>query len=354
MCLIVVFVDVDYFFAQVEEILNPSLRGKPVVVCVFSGRTADSGAVATANYEARRLGVKAGIPIIRAKEIAPSAVFLPMRKGVYEEYSKKVMAILRTVSPRVEVASIDEAYIDISSAVPSFEEGIKLAMKLKERIKEETGLNVTVGVSVNKVFAKVAAESVKPNGFRAIGPDQVEGLIRELDIKEVPGVGPVLTSKLESLGIRKLIDIRSTDVSHVSAAIGRAKAYYLLQLANNTYSVPVEERQKKSVARVLTLKTNSRNLDEMRRAVRKALEDAYGKAEGLPTRIGVMAIMEDLDMISRERSLSHGVPMDVATSICMEMIEEILRKDNRRVRRIGVRLSRFVKSKGLDQFLDLK
>lgn len=113
--MIVLFVDFDYFYAQVEEVLNPSLKGKPVVVCVFSGRFEDSGAVATANYEARKFGIKAGIPIVEAKKILPNAVYLPMRKEVYQQVSNRIMKLLREYSEKIEIASIDEAsFINIT------------------------------------------------------------------------------------------------------------------------------------------------------------------------------------------------------------------------------------------------
>ncbi|TRM90464.1 DNA polymerase IV, partial [Sulfolobus sp. B1] len=124
--MIILFVDFDYFYAQVEEVLNPSIKGKPVVVCVFSGRSETSGAVATANYEARKYGVKAGMPIIKAKEILPNAIYLPMRKELYQQVSNRIMNILRSYSSKIEVASIDEAYLDITDMVKDYEEAYKL------------------------------------------------------------------------------------------------------------------------------------------------------------------------------------------------------------------------------------
>ncbi|BBD72771.1 DNA polymerase IV [Sulfodiicoccus acidiphilus] len=352
--MIVAFVDIDYFFAQVEEILNPSLRGKPVVVCVYSGRSLDSGAVATANYVARKLGVKAGMPIVKAKEVAPQAIYLPMRRELYEEVSRRVMSILRRVSARVEVASVDEAYIDLTEVVEDFNEGVKVGRELKEVIKTETELSVTVGLSINKVFAKVAAESVKPGGFKAVGPNEVERLIEELDVKDIPGVGPVIAERLQKLGVRKLTDVRSAVRFVLSKAIGRAKTEYLLALAENRYFPPVEEKVRKTSGRYLTLTSNTRDFDEIVTVLRRSVEEAYRKTEGLPTRVAVVAIMEDLDVVSRERSLEHGLTQDSAFEIAKELLKEVLRDDQRKLRRVGVRLGKFVKPGGLDKFLNLQ
>jgi len=193
---IIVFVDIDYFFAQVEELLNPSLKGKPVVVCVYSGRSEDSGVVATANYEARRLGIKAGMPISIAKQLAPFAVFLPMRKELYSQFSERVIRILSRFTNKIEVTSIDEAYLDVTGLVSGFKEAEELGKKIKESILREVGLSVTIGISFNKIFAKIAAELVKPNGLKVIDYEAARKLVEDLDVDEVPGIGEVLSKRV--------------------------------------------------------------------------------------------------------------------------------------------------------------
>ncbi len=351
--MIVAFADLDYFFAQVEEILNPSLRGKPIVVCVYSGRTKDSGAVATANYEARKLGVKAGMPIVKAKEVAPDAVYLPMRKELYKEVSERVMAILAKYADKVEVASIDEAYLDISGKVRDYDEAYQLAVKMKEEVKEREGLTMTMGVAPNKVFAKIVAERNKPNGLGVLREEEIPQFVSTLEVSEVPGIGKVLEEKLKGIGANRLSDVLKVDFESLVKAVGRKKASYLLSLANNTYNEPVRERKIKHQGRYLTLKSNTRELEEILPYLRRAIEEAYAKVDGIPRSIAVVAIMEDLDVVSRERSFNYGISKEMAFGEATKLLNRILQEDRRRVRRVGVRLGKIQKSSTLDKFLNL-
>jgi len=228
--MIILFVDFDYFYAQVEEVLNPSLKGKPVVVCVFSGRFEDSGAVATANYEARKFGIKAGISIVEAKKILPNAVYLPMRKEVYQQVSNRIMKLLREYSEKIEIASIDEAYLDISDKVKNYQDAYNLGLEIKNKILEKEKITVTVGISKNKVFAKIAADMAKPNGIKVIDDEEVKRLIVELDIADIPGIGDITAEKLKKLGVNKLVDTLRIEFDELKGIIGEAKAKYLFSL----------------------------------------------------------------------------------------------------------------------------
>lgn len=256
----VLFVDFDYFYAQVEEVLNPSLRGKPVAVCVFSGRTEDSGAVATSNYEARRLGIKAGIPIVKAKKISNEVVLLPMRKELYKTISDRIMEYLSTVGT-IEVASIDEAYVDIGEK--DVEESLSMAREIKRKIFEKEKLKVSVGVATNKVFAKVACEMGKPDGLVVLDEKQEEDLRTNVKVGDIPGIGPVLEEKLKGIGVIKLSDVLEHEAS-LRRAVGQAKAEYLISLANGTYNDPVTPRHRKHQGRYVTLKRNTRDPEEIK------------------------------------------------------------------------------------------
>ncbi|MEM3515180.1 MAG: DNA polymerase IV [Saccharolobus sp.] len=349
--MIILFVDFDYFYAQVEEVLNPSLKGKPVVVCVFSGRTENSGAVATANYEARKLGVKAGMPIVKAKEILPDAIYLPMRKEVYQQVSNRIMNILRKYSRKIEIASIDEAYLDISDKVNNYTDAYKIGLQIKNEIYEKEKITVTVGISKNKVFAKIAAEMAKPNGIKVIDDNEVKKLIREIDIGEIPGVGEITTQKLKSLGINKLIDILNFDFMKIKKIVGEAKANYLFSLARDEYFEPVEERVRKSIGRIVTLKKNSRNIEEIKPFLARSLDEAFNKLNGkIPKTIYLVAVMEDLDIISRGKTFPHGITKETAYKASLELLEKLLAEDKRKIRRIGVRFSKFIEATSLDKF----
>ncbi|MEM3351648.1 MAG: DNA polymerase IV [Saccharolobus sp.] len=349
--MIILFVDFDYFYAQVEEVLNPSLKGKPVVVCVFSGRTENSGAVATANYEARKLGVKAGMPIVKAKEILPDAIYLPMRKEVYQQVSNRIMNILRKYSRKIEIASIDEAYLDISDKVNNYTDAYKIGLQIKNEIYEKEKITVTVGISKNKVFAKIASEMAKPNGIKVIDDNEVKKLIREIDIGEIPGVGEITTQKLKSLGINKLIDILNFDFMKIKKIVGEAKANYLFSLARDEYFEPVKERVRKSIGRIVTLKKNSRNIEEIKPFLARSLDEAFNKLNGkIPKTIYLVAVMEDLDIISRGKTFPHGITKETAYKASLELLEKLLAEDKRKIRRIGVRFSKFIEATSLDKF----
>jgi Nucleotidyltransferase/DNA polymerase involved in DNA repair len=225
--MIVAFIDFDYFFAQVEEVLNPSLRGKPVVVCVYSGRSESSGAVATCNYEARRLGIRSGMPISSALKLGKDkAVFLPMRKVVYKRFSDEIMNLLRKYADSLEVASIDEAFLDITNRVSNYEQAESLAISMKREILERTQIKTTVGIAPNKVLAKMAAEQAKPNGLKVVSPERVNEFLSQVKLINVPGIGEVIADKLNKLGVRSLNDVLKADPVKMREALGESRYFY--------------------------------------------------------------------------------------------------------------------------------
>uniref|UniRef100_A0A2U9IL01 DNA polymerase IV n=1 Tax=Acidianus sulfidivorans JP7 TaxID=619593 RepID=A0A2U9IL01_9CREN len=352
--MIVLFVDFDYFFAQVEEVLNPKIKGKPVAVCVFSGRFKDSGAVATSNYEARKLGIKAGMPIPKAKEIAPNAIYLPIRKEIYKEVSDRIMNnILKKYSDKIEIASIDEAYLDITSKAKNYAEAYFLGKKIKEEIYDEEKITVTVGIAPNKVLAKIVAEMNKPNGLGILKPEEVESFIKTLPIDEVPGVGNIILAKLKEHGIKYLYDVVKIDFNKLKEEIGKAKASYLYSLALNTYNEPVKERIRKHIGRYVTMKANSRDIDIIFPYLKKAIDEAYSRTNGgVPKSLAVVAIMEDLDIVSREKTYNFGITKENAYSEAKILLNEILKSDKRSLRRVGVRLGKIYKASTLDKFFN--
>ncbi|MEM4733969.1 MAG: DNA polymerase IV, partial [Candidatus Bathyarchaeia archaeon] len=174
---VVMLVDLDYFFAQCEELRNPALRDKPVVVGVYSGRTEDSGAVSTANYLARKFGVKSGLPLYLAKKRleGTEAVFLPVDIAFYEQISNKIMKTLRGYADAFEQVGIDEAYLDVTQKVNGDFDAVKdLVQKMKLAVKSSVGITFSVGVGPNKLVAKIAADRQKPDGLTIIKPEDVQ------------------------------------------------------------------------------------------------------------------------------------------------------------------------------------
>lgn len=210
-------VDMDAFFASIEQMDNPSLAGK----CVIVGGRSERGVVAAASYEARRFGVHSAMPAYRARQICPEAVFLHPRKERYKQVSREVMAVLETFSPVMEPVSIDEAYLDLHGCEGLLGDPESAGWQIKKRIFERTGLNCSVGMAPVKFLAKIASDMDKPDGLRVIGPEAVPALIDALPVSRVPGVGPVNARILERLNIRHLGDVRRIGESYLVSRMGR-------------------------------------------------------------------------------------------------------------------------------------
>ena len=194
----------DAFYASVEQLDNPWLRGK----CVVVGGTSNRGVVSASSYEARRFGVRSAMPIFQARQKCPEAVFIPPRMERYKVVSREIMAILREFSPQVEVVSIDEAYMDISGGQRLHGDPEMVALDIKNGIKKKLGLTCSVGVAPGKFLAKVASDLDKPDGLTIIRPDEVHHFIETLPVQKVPGVGKKTFLRLDSMGIKTLGDVK--------------------------------------------------------------------------------------------------------------------------------------------------
>ena len=200
----ILHIDMDAFYASVEQLDNPWLKGK----CVMVGGTSNRGVVSASSYEARRFGVRSAMPIFQARQKCPDGVFVPPRMERYKEMSKKIMAILREFSPQVEVVSIDEAYMDISGGQRMLGDPEMVAMDIKNEIKKNLSLTCSVGVAPGKFLAKVASDMDKPDGLTIIRPQQVHQFIENLPVQKVPGVGKKTIVQLESIGVKTLGDVK--------------------------------------------------------------------------------------------------------------------------------------------------
>ncbi len=221
---IIMHVDFDYFFAQCEEIRQPELHSKPVVVCVFSGRTEDSGVVSTANYVARKYGVKSGIPIRVAKSKladVPDAVFLPLDSAYYSQVSGSAMSIISSHADRFEHVGIDECYLDVSERAGSFDAAKSLAQDIKQNVKKHVNLTCSIGVAPNKMLAKIASDLHKPDGLTVIMPGNAAGFIAGMDVGRIPGIGPKTSERLGDLGIKTIGDLAKFDLFRLIEEFGK-------------------------------------------------------------------------------------------------------------------------------------
>ncbi len=213
----IVHVDMDAFYASVEQRDDPSLRGRPVAV---GGRPESRGVVAAASYEARAFGVRSAIPMARAVRLCPDLVILRPDFRKYSAVSQQVFAICRAVTPLVEPLSLDEAYLDVTENAWGEPLGVAVARRLKTQIREETLLTASAGVAPNKFLAKIASGWKKPDGLTVIAPERMERFLQQLPVDALWGVGPVTAGKLRSAGIARLIDVRTAPADVLQRAVG--------------------------------------------------------------------------------------------------------------------------------------
>jgi len=211
-------VDMDAFFVSVEELYDPSLKGKAVVV---GGQRDERGVVSAASYAARKFGVHSAMPLRTAAKMCPHAIFVDGHPDRYRECSEKVHTVLGSFSPQVEMASIDEAYLDMSGTERLHGPPLKAAHALHQRMKADTGLNCSVGIGTSRLIAKVSSAQAKPNGVLWIVPGEEAKFLAPLDVREIPGVGKVMEASLHALGIKKVGDLARLGESELSDRFGK-------------------------------------------------------------------------------------------------------------------------------------
>src|SRR5207344_1909681 len=213
----ILHVDMDAFYASVEQRDDPSLRGKPVAV---GGSPDGRGVVCAASYEARPFGVRSAIPMSRAVRLCPDLVIIPPDFRKYRAASSEVFRLFREVTPLVEPLSLDEAYLDVTENAWGETLGMTVARRLKAEIRAATGLTASAGVAPNKFLAKIASGWQKPDGLTVIAPERVEHFLQGLSAEALWGVGPVTARKLRARGIEKLVDVRSADPERLRETVG--------------------------------------------------------------------------------------------------------------------------------------
>jgi DNA polymerase IV (DinB-like DNA polymerase) len=355
---IVMLVDLDYFYAQCEEKRNPSIKSKPVVVCVYSGRTEDSGAVSTANYLARKYGVKSGIPIALAKKKLKDidAVFLPVDHEFYREISDKIMEILRTHADRFEQIGIDEAYLNVTQRTKgNYQEAKELAATIKNDVLTQQRLTCSIGVGPNKLIAKIAADIQKPYGLTVIKPEEVESFLSPLPVRRLVGVGIKTEKKLETLGIRTVGQLARFDVQRLIEVFGRKMGTYFHSASAGIDDESVQERKEpESVSRISTLKENTRDLAVILDEAYKLCDEVHSKLlqRGLTYRsVSIHIVASDLSVHSRSKTFENPIS-DLKTfkKTVKELLEKFLSEsDVVEARRVGVKFSNLNKKEELQK-----
>ncbi len=348
---VIMLVDLDYFFAQCEEVRNPSLKDKPVVVCVYSGRSEESGVVSTANYEARKYGVKSGIPIFMAKKklMNTDAVFLPVDHEYYNTVSEDVIRILKDYADIFEQAGVDEAYLDVSMKVEkNFDRARELARKIKDDVRKSKGLTCSIGIGPNKLVAKIAADIQKPDGLTVVKPDEVQSFFSPLPIGRLIGVGAKTESVMRNLGVKTIGDLAKYDIQSLINLFGEKPGVYFHRASHGMDDQPVKERDETvSISRISTLKKNTRSLGDITEKANQLCEEIHSELlqRGLKFKqVGIIAVMEDVSIHSRMRTLDSPTnDLETLRRNVRELFEKFIEESELEIRRVGVKASGFVK-----------
>ena len=298
----ILHIDMDAFYASVEQRDKPELRGLPVAV---GGSPEQRGVVAAASYEARAFGVRSAIPMARAVRLCPSLVIVRPDFARYRTASQAVFAIFRRVTPLVEPLSLDEAYLDVTENVWGERLGQTVAQRIKKEIKDATGLTASAGVAPNKFLAKIASGWKKPDGLTVIAPERVEQFLHKLPVDALWGVGPVTAKRLRDRGIERLVDVRNADPAVLRDAVGSG-VDWLRRLADGIDDRPVEPNQAaKSSGTENTFSEDLTDLVEMRKEIDEMARDgaAWLERKRLSCRtVTIKVRYDDFTTITRSHS----------------------------------------------------
>jgi len=350
-------VDMDAFFVSVEELFDPSLKGKPVVV---GGQRDERGVVSAASYAARKFGVHSAMPLRTAAKLCPQAIFVSGHPERYREYSAKAYGVLNTFSPQVEMASIDEAYLDMTGTERLHGPPLRAAHTLHTQMKAETELNCSIGIGASRLIAKVSSAKAKPNGVLWVVPGQEAKFLAPLDVRDIPGVGKVMEQNLHALGIHQVGDLAELKDDVLEERFGK----WGLALAGKSrgedaggwFDTEVgEETGPKSISHEHTFNQDTANQEQLESTLMRLSEMVARRLRehGLHARtIQLKLRSKDFTTITRAHSLATATQLDTEV---FEQIRILFRKSWKKgaeVRLLGVHVSSFEEGPGQGDLLD--
>ncbi|KRD62771.1 DNA polymerase IV [Flavobacterium sp. Root935] len=333
----IIHIDMDAFYASVEQMDNPELRGKPVAV----GGSENRGVVSAASYEARKFGVRSAISGVLAKRYCPEIIFVRPRFDRYKEISSKIHKIFHDYTDLVEPLSLDEAYLDVTQNKKGNPSASLLAQEIRARIFNEVGLTASAGISVNKFVAKIASDYNKPNGQKTVNPDEVEAFLEELPIRKFYGVGKVTTEKMYQLGIFTGTDLKSKSLEFLEKHFGKSGAFYYNVVRGIHNSEVKSSRITKSVAAEHTFDVNLSSeifMMEQLERIAVSLEKRLKRHDISGKTITLKIKYSDFSQQTRSKTLPYFIS---DKSLIMENIEELLYQEKMKdsVRLLGISLS---------------
>lgn len=349
----IIHIDMDAFYASVEQRDNPELRGKPVIVGGDPGRR---GVVAACSYEARASGIHSAMSSSLAQKLCPDAIFVRPRFGVYQEVSDQIMEIFLEYTDNVEPLSLDEAYLDVTENKKGLESSTQIAHEIKEKIMERTGLSASAGVSYNKFLAKAASEYRKPDGLTVIPPSQAHAFIDQLPIGKFYGVGKVTEKKMRTLGIRTGADLKKVSREELVRVFGKSGEYFF-SIARGCDDRPVEPEQKrKSLGKEVTLYEDITDMETILRILGSLAQkiSLILQANDMKGRTIILKIKyHDFKSITRSITIHENVNRpDIIFRLASGLLKETL-AGQKKIRLLGITIANFTQARSRRRFYQL-
>jgi DNA polymerase-4 len=348
----IIHVDMDAFYASVEQRDNPDLRGKPVAV----GGSRERGVVAAASYEARKFGVRSAMPSVTAKRQCPDLIFVKPRFEVYKAVSQQIRQIFAEHTPIIEPLSLDEAYLDVTENLQQIPLARDVALAIRAKIKEVTGLNASAGISYNKFLAKLASDHRKPNGQYVITPETGPAFVESLPVGKFHGIGPATSAKMNSLGLHTGLDMRNQTLEFMQANFGKAGAYYYWISRGVDDREVRANRIRKSVGAENTFSSDFTEFDSMVAELQPLIDKVWRHCAEKGSRgrtVTLKVKFNDFEIITRSRS----VPVVVSSRGELERLSVALLQAEmplpKPVRLLGVSLSSLSPEDRAEPQLDL-
>jgi len=336
----IIHVDMDAFYASIEQRDNLQLRGKAVIVAWSARRSV----VCAASYEARAFGVRSAMPAVHARRLCPDAVFVPPDFPRYREVSRRVHSILQRHTDLIEPLSLDEAYLDVTENKLGLATATLVARSIREQIRTELGLTASAGVAPNKFLAKLASDWRKPDGLFVIQPDEIDAFLLPLRVERLPGVGKVTGEKLKNLGIQTIADLRNLKLSVLEAQFGRygARLHELARGIDNNRVVPNRSTQSISVEDTLEEDLTLAGTQPMIRRLAEKLWLASRKEPRIARTVVLKLKTSEFKILTRSHTpASPPSSCEELISIALQLQERVHLNPKQRYRLVGVGLSNF-------------
>lgn len=352
---LILLLDMDYFYAACEELRNPGLKDKPVVVGADPKNGTGRGVVSTCNYIARKYGIKSGMPISTAYKLKKDAVYLQLDEKYYEETSAKIMSELKNFTTKLEQVSIDEAFLDISNTASSYEEALAYAQKIKNDIVSKFSLPCSIGISTNKLIAKMACEAAKPNGIKLVKEEEAKAFLSAMPVGKLYGVGVKSTEKLKEMGFNTIGDLANADKQVLVNAFGSFGIEIYMHANAIDNEEVIESYEIKSISREHTFEfdTDSRKeIEEMISVLASEVISEVRKQGFLFKTITLKIRYANFDEHLHSRGVGHYTGEEAkAREIALDLFNKNA-INGEKIRKLGLRVSGLIKSIGQKSLLD--